>query len=149
MLLAPAVSPREPALAEGTGANNPAIRLFKFNPNSGQVHSSAAAIVACLTTQLSPSSTYTRMPIDPTFGGSSERRAGGNEIGTGGGGAEGAEGDGIIIHQLFHQLPGPDREMFAYTYVVPRPSVTYSIKAGGTPLLLSPPLRSSSQINKK
>ena len=90
MLLAPAVSPREPALAEGTGANNPAIRLFKFNPNSGQVHSSAAAIVACLTTQLSPSSTYTRMPIDPTFGGSSERRAGGNEIGTGGG-AEGAQ----------------------------------------------------------
>ncbi|XP_057374777.1 acid sphingomyelinase-like phosphodiesterase 3b [Daphnia carinata] len=37
ILLAPAVSPREPGLAEGTGPNNPAIRLIKFNTNDGQV----------------------------------------------------------------------------------------------------------------
>ena len=37
ILLAPAVSPREPGLAEGTGPNNPAIRLVKFNTNNGQV----------------------------------------------------------------------------------------------------------------
>ena len=37
ILLAPAVSPREPGLAEGAGPNNPAIRLVKFNTNNGQV----------------------------------------------------------------------------------------------------------------
>ena len=37
ILLAPAVSPREPGLAEGTGANNPAIRLVKYNTDNGQV----------------------------------------------------------------------------------------------------------------
>ena len=40
ILLAPAVSPREPGLAEGSGANNPAIRLVKFNTDNGQVYSS-------------------------------------------------------------------------------------------------------------
>ena len=43
ILLAPAVSPREPGLAEGTGANNPAIRLVKFNTDSGQVRSITSA----------------------------------------------------------------------------------------------------------
>jgi len=37
ILLAPAVSPREPGLAEGSGPNNPSIRLVKFDTNSGQV----------------------------------------------------------------------------------------------------------------
>ena len=39
ILLAPAVSPREPGLAEGSGPNNPSIRLVKFDTNSGQVTS--------------------------------------------------------------------------------------------------------------
>ena len=37
ILLAPAVSPREPGLAEGSGPNNPSIRLVKYDTNSGQV----------------------------------------------------------------------------------------------------------------
>ncbi len=47
-LLAPAVTPWRSTLAPETGANNPSLRLFKFDPTSGKVSAATGDFVIFL-----------------------------------------------------------------------------------------------------